>query len=186
MASTTTASNNDYYPKSLRDKYRLHKDLTSVIVAFGQRPAYHKRPLLFNHDGNIIMNFSRCNLTGAYHTPRSRGLPGMTEAQAEALDAAHFLAEKHQLKMTMAPGDLRFFNNLILLHRRDSFCDDEGSTRHIMRIWLRNGELTWDLPEILELDRCFAENEDLIKKVFSYLPEDVIKVPMLKTQRSCS
>ena len=162
--------------------------LLTAWVRFGRRPAYHKRPLLFHHDGNVILNFSRRNLTGSYHTPRTKGLPVLTEAQAEALDAVHFLAEKHQLKMAMAPGDLRFFNNLAILHRRDGFEDSESDKRHMMRVWLWNEELTWSLPPALQLatDRCFAEHGDLGEKDYSYQLQDLVKIPTLKTKMTCS
>jgi hypothetical protein len=112
----------------------------------------------------------------------------MTEAQAEALDAVHFLAEKHQLKLSMEVGDLRFFNNLALLHRRDVFENDQENSRHMIRVWLRNEGLTWSLPGLLDLamDRCFAENEDLMEKDYSYLPKDIVTPPMLRTKMTCS
>ena len=111
----------------------------------------------------MILNFSRRVLTGHPNDPRSPGIPGLTEAQAEALDAVHFLARKHCKSLGMEKGDLRFINNMGLLHGREAFSDGERSVseRHLMRLWLHNRERAWKLPLELELvwARVFDDEE---------------------------
>jgi hypothetical protein len=136
----------------------------------------------------IILNFSRRHITGSQHTPRTKGIPPISEAQAEALDAVHFLAEKHELRTTMAPGDLRFFNNLALMHRRDAFEDDSNNSRHLIRLWLRNEEKAWDLPSTLQLamDRCFAAGAGLAERDYTFLPQEALTPRVLRNKGSCS
>lgn len=90
--------------------------------------------------------------------------------QAEALDAVHFTAEKHQLKIKLEPGDIEIFNNLAMFHARNAFTDSAepktcdvirdsetakrtlNGTRHMLRLWLKSTDrnLAWDTPASLE------------------------------------
>jgi hypothetical protein len=129
--------------------------------SFGHIPAYHQRPILFWHNGKMILNFSRRLLTGSLNSPRTAGLPPITEAQADALDAVHFIAAKHSLAMEMQPGDFRFINNLAILHCRDAFEDGGADKRHLVRMWLRNEKLAWDTPTPLRMfwERVYKRRE---------------------------
>lgn len=110
----------------------------------------------------MILNVSRRLLVGhAPNVPRSMGIPGLTEAQAEALDALHFVAEKHEIMPTMENGDMRFFNNMAIMHRREAFENDEAHERHLIRLWLKNEDKCWSLPAPLKLAwaRVFEDDE---------------------------
>ncbi|KXX74803.1 hypothetical protein MMYC01_203297 [Madurella mycetomatis] len=156
-------------------------DLIHVLSApdwpfdtFHRNPSHYTRPILFHHDGKIIASFSRRLLVG--HPPleqRMPGIPGLTEAQAEALDAVHFIARKHEFKPRMERGDLRFINNMAVLHRREAFTNSHhgGSggaaaaamtgVRHLVRIWLHNEIMCWKLPQPLRIAwaRVFEDSE---------------------------
>lgn len=118
---------------------------------FGGDPAFTMRPVLYVEDGHAIIQYSRRNFTGFGEQKRSPNIPPITEAQAEALDAVHFLAEKYSLAMNFQKGDIQYINSMGLLHARDAFRDDEKHTRHLVRLWLRNDELAWTTPKPLEL-----------------------------------
>jgi len=60
--------------------------------------------------------------------PRSKKIPPITEAQAEALDALHFLGQKYSLGLNFQKGDIQYINNLSIFHARDGFRDDELHT----------------------------------------------------------
>ncbi|KAL4933191.1 uncharacterized protein BDV17DRAFT_279021 [Aspergillus undulatus] len=60
--------------------------------------------------------------------PRSATLPPITEAQTEALDALHYLAEKSAVSLDFHKGDIQV-------------------RRHPVRLWLRDAELAWETPE---------------------------------------
>lgn len=55
--------------------------------------------------------------------PRSANIPPITEAQAEALDALHFEAEKNAVTLDFRPGDIQYVNNLSIFHARGAFKD---------------------------------------------------------------
>ena len=117
---------------------------------------------MYFQDDRMILNYSRRLLVG--HPPREKrteGIPGLTEAQAEALDALHFVACKHEVRPRMEVGDIRLVNNMGVLHRREAFVDDPKATRHLIRVWLHNEELCWKLPTPLRLAwaRVFEDHE---------------------------
>lgn len=94
----------------------------------------------------------------------------MTDEQAEAIDAVHFAAVKHQLAIKLEAGDIEIFNNMALMHARNAFIDSDepeardivrdsqeaqrllNGKRHMLRLWLRSTdeELVWKTPEALE------------------------------------
>ena len=94
-----------------------------------QQP-YHLRPLLFHQaataDGQperVLIQYARRGFTGFQALPRSRDIPPITEAQAEALDALHFLAERFAVGLDFQKGDVQYVNNLSIFHARDGFTD---------------------------------------------------------------
>lgn len=107
---------------------------------------------MYCQDGKIITNFSRRLLVGhPPEDPRTPGIPCLNEAQAEAIDAVHFTARKHEIKLGMEKGDVRFINNMAVLHRREAFEDAPDAERHLVRLWLNNEEKCWKLPMPLRL-----------------------------------
>ncbi|KAF8853561.1 Clavaminate synthase-like protein [Acephala macrosclerotiorum] len=123
--------------------------------------------LLYNNSkGRPILNFSRRILTSNDNFPRTRDFSlfePLTEAQAEALDAVNFTAVKHGLEINLLPGDMCFVNNLALLHGRNAFEDSDESKRYFLRLWLRDPERAWDIPEGLRKvhDLVFQPQPDI-------------------------
>jgi len=71
----------------------------------------------------MILQYARRTFTGYMGLPRSANIPPITEAQAEALDTLHFLAEKHAVTLDFRQGDIQYANNLSIFHARDAFTD---------------------------------------------------------------
>ena len=99
-----------------------------VIDTFGRDLGYTMRPVLHFEDGHVIIQYSRRHFTGYGKQKRNPNIPPITEAQAEALDAVHFLAEKYSLGLNFQKGDIQYINSLGLLHARDAFKDSEKHT----------------------------------------------------------
>ena len=130
----------------------------------GSEPPYALRALLHPSSHQPILCFSRSNLTGTNVAPRSPNIPQLSEIQGEALDAVHYCAEKHAIEVQHRKGDLYFLNNLAVLHGRASFVDHDSASptepgasdeeprgeRHLMRLWLRDTEFGWQIPNGLE------------------------------------
>jgi hypothetical protein len=79
--------------------------------------------------------------------------PRLTARDVEALDAFDALANDPRLHLTMrlAPGDMQFVHNHVLLHDRTAFEDwpDRAQRRHLLRLWLA-------CPGARELPPAFA------------------------------
>ena len=71
----------------------------------------------------MIIQYARRTFTGYQALPRSPEIPPITEAQAEALDAIHFLAECFAITLDFREGDVQYVNNLSIFHARDEFKD---------------------------------------------------------------
>jgi alpha-ketoglutarate-dependent taurine dioxygenase len=71
----------------------------------------------------VVIQYARRGFTGFLNLPRSKEIPPITEAQAEALDALHFLAEKFSVTLDFQKGDVQYVNNLSIFHARDGFVD---------------------------------------------------------------
>ncbi|KAI0599894.1 hypothetical protein F4775DRAFT_98737 [Biscogniauxia sp. FL1348] len=128
----------------------------------GRNPSYYERAVMFFEDGKLIVNFSKQTLVGHLPVkPRTPGIPGLSEAQAEALDALDYIGRKNAYSQPSHKGDIRLFNNLALMHRRDAFTDSEDNYRHLLRLWLHNDSQCWKLPKALEVawDRTFRDTE---------------------------
>jgi len=132
---------------------------TEVFEGQGDGKGWVDRPLLFyqprtgegegGKKERMVIQYARRTFTGFLGLPRSPHIPPISEAQAEALDALHFLAERFALKLDFRKGDVQFVNNLSVFHAREGFRDQGGKRRHLVRLWLRDEELGWDIPEDL-------------------------------------
>lgn len=81
--------------------------------------------LYYTPQQKLIIQYARRHFTGFQTLPRSKGIPPITEGQAEALDALHFTAERFNLGLTFRRGDIQYINNLSIFHSRDAFRDSE-------------------------------------------------------------
>ncbi|BCR89146.1 TauD/TfdA family dioxygenase [Aspergillus chevalieri] len=134
---------------------RTRPDLVRVlaqewVIPSAKNDTLHKRPLLFYQQPTastperVIIQFSRRSFSGFGNVPQSKYL---TAAQAEALDALHFLADELHISMKLRKGDIQFINNLAVLHARRDYVDDEERRRHLLRLWMRDPENAWATPE---------------------------------------
>lgn len=88
--------------------------------------------------------------TGFNNLPRPSNIPPITEAQAEALDALEFYARSEALALDFQKGDIQYINNMSLFHARDGYKDSDSQRRHLLRLWLRDEEYGWQIPDKLQ------------------------------------
>ncbi|RSL47907.1 hypothetical protein CEP54_013157 [Fusarium duplospermum] len=114
-------------------------------------PNLRHRPVLFQVEGNVMINFSRVALIGNAVHPRPSSLPRLSLRQIEALDAIDSIARASCLEINTQAGDIHFVNNLTILHRREGFVNGETpqERRHLVRMRLRDDDLGWRLPQEL-------------------------------------
>ncbi|KAM0321844.1 hypothetical protein ACHAQA_009849 [Verticillium albo-atrum] len=125
-------------------------------------PRFHCRPILFQHDGKMIINFGRAPLLGSAAHPRPDHLPILSARHIEALDAIEAIARATQHEIQTQAGDMHFINNLVVLHRREGFVNGEGpqEKRHLVRMILRDSELGWAIPCELQREWFDAFDKD--------------------------
>ncbi|KAJ5166932.1 uncharacterized protein N7482_005713 [Penicillium canariense] len=114
------------------------------------RPLLYHQPATATSPERVLIQYARRYFTGFLAQPRSADIPPISEAQAEALDALHFLAEKHSASLDFQKGDVQYVNNLSIFHARNGFRDGPGRERHLLRLWLRDPENAWATPEPLQ------------------------------------
>jgi hypothetical protein len=145
----------------------------------GGNPPYFLRPLLFQCDGKIILNVDPGPLQPVKWPTSHQGGPELSTVQTEALDIILSLARKHHLQIITQPGDLQYINNYSLLHARQAYKDDEQSQsgRHVVRLWLRNDDLGWRIPEALRATWDMVFCEDGRERKFQIVPVPVYTPP---------
>lgn len=120
-------------------------------------PRHIVAPLLHVSDGKILISVDPGRLGLHPATARSNPeshvtVPALSTHQLEALDVLSTLATEFRHCLDTKQGDMVFLNNLALLHARDSYVDPEnGPGRHLVRLWLRNPELAWDIPRSMRV-----------------------------------
>ncbi|KAF2757568.1 Clavaminate synthase-like protein [Pseudovirgaria hyperparasitica] len=121
----------------------------------GSVPNHFIRPILHHKDGRVIINFARRLFTGYGRDKRSAELPPISEAQAEALDVIEFTAHRFKTSMKLQKGDVQLQNNFATIHGRNGFVDKtdrKSSGRHMLRLWVRDEQYAWRVPEALETE----------------------------------
>ncbi|KAK3349776.1 hypothetical protein B0T25DRAFT_610767 [Lasiosphaeria hispida] len=122
-------------------------------------PLLHHQPATRTEPERLIIQYARRVFTGYWGLPRSADIPPITEAQAEALDALHFTAEKYAAALDFHRGDIQYVNNLSIFHARGGFRDSPEKQRHLVRLWLRDPEHAWKTPAALQgrWDRLYKD-----------------------------
>jgi hypothetical protein len=79
-----------------------------------------------------------------------------------ALDTVHQIAERNSLMLDYEPGDIVYMNNMSIFHTRESFKNSgEGTGRHLLKLFLRDPQRQWRMPDSLNLmlDPMFGPNK---------------------------
>lgn len=109
----------------------LHADVDLSRFEKNAKKKYTERPLLYHQPATkstperVLLQYGRRYFVGFGQLPRNPEIPPISEAQAEALDALHFLGEKFCVNTHFEKGDIQYVNNLALFHARDGFVDGE-------------------------------------------------------------
>ncbi|KAK4176189.1 hypothetical protein QBC36DRAFT_12514 [Triangularia setosa] len=152
--STLLSSTWTIFNKLQKDCPEVCKLLAQPHWSFDSRGSFFPcstRPVLYHHAGKIMMNFAREPLLGLEGVKRMAGLPVLSQEQRNALDIVEKVATEGQIAIRTEPGDLLFINNHGILHSREAFVDNTAENpRYLVRMWLKNEELAWDLPQHLQ------------------------------------
>ena len=125
-------------------------------------------PLMQMHEGRLVTSVDPARL--GPHPKSGKGkVPELTSEQEDALEALTASAHRNQIAVNLQKGDMLFLNNLAIVHCRDKYEDAEDTSRHLVRLWLHNSELGWDIPSSMKVPWKAAFEAD-VKKVFNYEP----------------
>ncbi|KAI0847169.1 Clavaminate synthase-like protein [Daldinia vernicosa] len=134
-----------------------------------REPPFVLSPLIEYHAGNLLVSIDPSRI-GPHPLIRNGSIPTLTPEQQEALVVLEETARKHQIQLDTQPGDLIFINNLALLHGRESYLDSNTSSRHLVRLWLRNTQLGWPIPSSMNMPWDAAFGERARKVMDRYYP----------------
>lgn len=141
-------------------------DAAGVIHSSGNPPRHIVAPLVQIFNNRVYLSADPGRL-GLHPVTAKAGLsssiPSLTTSHLQALEILSELATRHRLMLDTRPGDILFINNWALIHARDSYKDPkDGPGRHLVRLWLRDSELGWKVPESMRVpwEAAFGPNGD--------------------------
>jgi hypothetical protein len=87
-------------------------------------------------------------LLGTPFIPRDPNMGEVSKEQRVAMELVAELADQFKSKVDRKQGDIQFINNLSIMHAREAYqgIDGKPSTRHLLRMFLRDPENAWDKP----------------------------------------
>ncbi|KAH6964514.1 hypothetical protein DER45DRAFT_152193 [Fusarium avenaceum] len=153
---------------TLSQNWDVENFANSSSKRFTTRPLLYHQKATDSQPERVALQYARRYFVGFGALPRSHDIPPISEAQAEALDALHFLGDRLSVSTNFAKGDMQYINNLAVFHARDGFTDSPTQKRHLVRLWLRDPENAWETPSHLS-DR-WAELFEGVKPENQILP----------------
>ncbi|EQL02350.1 taurine catabolism dioxygenase TauD [Ophiocordyceps sinensis CO18] len=110
-----------------------------------RKTRHYLAPVFSIHQGRLLVSLDPSRL-GPHPASPDEGVPALTLAQRYALGRVSQVGAAFELRLKLEAGDLLFVNNWALLHRRDAYQDGDLTSRHMVRLWLRNTQLGWSIP----------------------------------------
>ncbi|CAN9244080.1 unnamed protein product [Alternaria alternata] len=114
----------------------------------GRAPYLELGPTLFFSKGRPMCQLVKAPLLGTDYIPRDPSMPKVTRKQLHAMRAVEELARQFCTKVDRQEGDIQLFHNLSIMHARAEYhgAADFASTRHVLRMFLRDPRNAWDKP----------------------------------------
>ncbi|PYH97888.1 taurine catabolism dioxygenase family protein [Aspergillus ellipticus CBS 707.79] len=113
----------------------------------------------------LLLNLSTRPFIGYAEVPdRDPNFPELTWEEREAFAGFNWVADQFSLTIKLQNGDIEWVNNLVLQHARAGYIDNPEEPRHLLRVWLRDSELSPALPDDIKnkFDAIFEEPADFI------------------------
>ncbi|PHH75856.1 hypothetical protein CDD80_2021 [Ophiocordyceps camponoti-rufipedis] len=151
------------------------------VQIYGEQSRYYLAPVFAIRDGNLLASMDPHRL-GPHPASPDEDIPPLTVTQRLALNRVAEIARQTELKLKLETGDLVFINNWAVLHRREAYQDDDCPSRHLVRLWLRNTQLGWSIPQqMLPPWRAAFEDEPTVEMMYPLHPPDTYTVPRYAT-----
>ncbi|PHH58614.1 hypothetical protein CDD81_5080 [Ophiocordyceps australis] len=148
----------------------------------GTAMQYYMAPIFSLEEARLMASVDPQRL-GPHAASKAGDIPRLTAAQEYALERVARVAEQVELQLQLGQGDVVFFNNWALLHRRDGYEDGQHTSRHLVRLWLRNSQLGWSVAASMLKPWLAAYGKDLINKprLYPLQPMPTYTVPKYTT-----
>jgi hypothetical protein len=152
----------------------------------GRKASFYLAPVLSFHDGKLLISLDPHRL-GPHPTMTNKNIPALSETQIHALQAVSDAASRFELQLKLETGDLLFFNNLALVHRRDAYTDDDDSSRHMVRLWLRSQKYGWAIPDgmLPPWEAAYGENRKIKTRHYPIVPMPEYPAQKYTTSSAC-
>jgi hypothetical protein len=134
------------YNEMLKRRPELAKELLwqfymtrNAEIVIGETQPFARLPVFSFHEGYFTARGAGTTVEKAQKLP---GVPKLTPAQREAIDMYRVLAAELHLDSGFEAGDMTFVMSHVTVHSRTEFEDwpEENRKRHLLRLWLNNGE----------------------------------------------
>ncbi|KAK2601609.1 hypothetical protein QQS21_004844 [Conoideocrella luteorostrata] len=145
----------------------------------GKEARYYLAPAMTVHQGRLMASMDPKRF-GPHPASSGTTIPALSKRQEYALDRVGQVARATDLRLNLKRGDLLFFNNWAVLHRREAYDDHgEASSRHLVRMWLRNTEHGWSVPPSMKLpwQSAYGDGAKHQTRVYAMEPEPKYSVP---------
>lgn len=130
--------------------------------------ALHKGQLLTSMDPNRF---------GPHPASSGFSIPVLSQDQKYALQKVEEAAASTELQLDLEQGDVLFLNNWALLHRREAYDDEQTTSRHLVRLWLRNTERAWPIPSAMMLPWQKAYESENQTRIYALHPLPTYSTP---------
>jgi hypothetical protein len=128
------------------------------------------------YEGRLMTSIDP-NRFGPHPASGESSIPVLNQDQKYALQKLEEAALSSQLKLDLKRGDLLFLNNWALLHRREAYDDDETTSRHLVRLWLRSTERGWRVPLRMLLPWKTAYDSKIQTRIYALHPSPTYSAP---------
>ncbi|KND89360.1 hypothetical protein TOPH_05967 [Tolypocladium ophioglossoides CBS 100239] len=144
----------------------------------GRTSRHYLAPAFAIHERRLMASLDP-NRFGRHPASTDADIPALNAAQTHALERVSAVARKTELELRLETGDLVFFNNWAVLHRRDAYEDGKSSSRHLVRLWLRNTRLGWPVPPQMlpPWQAAYGETSKTKTRIYSLYPMATYAIP---------
>lgn len=126
---------------------------------------------------NRLMTSMDPNRFGPHPASSGCSIPVLNQDQKYALQKVEEVAASTELQLDLERGDVLFLNNWALLHRREAYDDDEMTSRHLVRLWLRSTEHAWPIPPAMMLPWQTAYGNENQTRIYALHPLPTYSTP---------
>lgn len=148
-----------------------------TVASTGRNNARHYlAPVMTMHQGRLMTSMDPTRF-GPHPASEGSSIPLPSRAQKHALQRMDEAAASTELALHLQSGDVLFLNNWALLHRRAAYEDDDATSRHLVRLWLRSTDRGWSVPVSMALPWQTAYGHGSRARIYAMQPSPRYTVP---------